>query len=731
MADLIRCQQLAASGFPGPRADQLTIPEPRAKELLAGLGLSVPNSVVLGAAGNSEVAVTGLAEPMVLKAWGPGIVHKTDLGAVRLGLHSSQLADAIEAMRSQLAGHGVAATGYLVEEQVGGGVELLVGVVHKPPFGHLLAVGVGGVLAELLDEVAIRLCPISRSDAEQLIDSFRGAELLAGYRGGVAADRNALVELLLTVAGPNGLVMQLGPALAEFECNPVIVTEHNAIVADARLILSEQSRAAAAITNPLPPLDISGLFMPRAVAIAGASGKRVTVANRALRRYRDLGWSTGLYAIHPTATEIEGVPAYPSLAEVPGGVDYFAVMLPAASCPEAIRAAKGHTSFVHVLSSGFGEADGEGLQLENDLRDAVRHAGVRLIGPNSLGTYCPAGRQSWAKGLPTTSGCVGGVFQSGGLAGDVVYLCARDGVYFSKAVACGNSADLTVGTLAMALLDDDAVKMLAVHVEGGADVALIDTLRLAHGRKPVVVLATGLSATGARAAASHTGAMTSDRRSWEAVAASTGAVVVETIEAFTAALRNVHAHLRCRPVGEDSLLVLGVGGGASILAADACDNVGLELTPCTVGTVEALTGLGFSEGASLRNPVDLPIFQGTRPELLHDAVIAALSCQPFTDVLLHVDVATYFLLGAYASDMPGARHLVRAIEKLGPSVPPHVRVSLVARNLDAAPGAEIEAILRASREAGIPLHRTFTEAAIAITAERQLAREGEADDGNP
>lgn len=728
MANLIDWEQLTAGGFRGPRPDQLTIPEPRVKELLAGLGVHVPTGVVVGAVGKSDVAATGLAEPVVLKAWGGGILHKSDLGAVRLGLHAAELDGAVEAMRAGLAGHGVDAAGYLVEEQVGAGVELLLGVVHKPPFGHLLAVGLGGVLAELLDEVVVRLCPISRLDAEQLIDGFRGAELLAGYRGGVAADRNAVVELLLAIAGPDGLVAQLDGALAEFECNPVIVTEHSAVVADARLILSENSNPAAT-TSDSAPLDVSALFTPCAVAVAGASTRRTTVANRALRRYRDLGWSNDLYAIHPTAAEVEGVPAYPSLAEVPGGVDYFAVMLPAASCPEMIRAAKGHTSFVHVLSAGFGESD-DGKQLEDDLRDAVRQADVRLVGPNSLGTYCPAGRQSWANGLPTTWGCVGGIFQSGGLAGDVVYLCSEAGVYFNKAVSCGNSADLTVGMLASALLDDDAVQMLAVHIEGGADGALIDTLRRARHRKPVVVLATGLSASGARTAASHTGAMTSDRRSWEAVAASTGAVVVETLEAFTAALRNVYAHLRCRPDTDDSLLVLGVGGGASVLAADACDAVGLELTSCATDTVEALTGLGFSDGASLRNPVDLPIFQGTRPDLLRDALVAALSHQPFTDVLLHVDVATYFLLGNYASDLPGARHLVHALQVLGPSVPAHVRVSLVARNLDAAPGPEIEAIQRAGREASVPLHWTFAEAAGAISAERWLARHRKADDGN-
>lgn len=730
MANLISREQLAAGGFPGPRSDQLTIPEPRVKELLAGLGVHVPKGVVVDTPRTSAIAVSAMAEPLVLKAWGGGIVHKTDLGAVQLGLHAGELDDALHAMRTRLAAREVHATGYLVEEQVSAGVELLLGVVHKPPFGHLLAVGMGGVLAELLDEVAVRLCPISRFDAQRLIDGFRGAELLAGYRGGKAVNRNALVELLLAIAGPEGLVAQLGDALVEFECNPVIVTEHSAVVADARLILSEGHRTALTPTNP-GPLDVSALFMPRTVAIAGASTKRTTVANRALRRYRDLGWQTGLYAIHPTANEIEGVPAYPSLAEVPGGVDYFAVMLPAASCPEAIRAAKGHTSFVHVLSSGFGEADGEGKQLDDDLRDAVRQADVRLVGPNSLGTYCPTGGQSWANGLPTTSGCVGGVFQSGGLAGDVVYLCARAGIYFNKAVSCGNSADLTVGMLASALLDDDAVKVLALHVEGGADEALIDTLRRARHRTPVVLLATGLSTSGARTAASHTGAMTSDRRSWAAVTASTGAVVVETLESFTAVLRNVHAHLQCRPDWDDSLLVLGVGGGASVLAADACDHEGLELSPCTPDTVEALTGLGFSDGVSLGNPVDLPIFQGTRPELLRDAVMAALSRQPFTDVLLHVDVATYFLLGDYSSDMPRARHLVRAIEELGAAALKHVRLSLVARNLDAAPGPEIEAIQRASQEAGLPLHRTFTEAAFAISAERQLARHRKADNGNP
>lgn len=718
--------ELVAQSFPLSGTDRYATPEHTVKAMLARRGATVPRNVSVDDDSYAEAVLPGaiahLGERVVLKAWGEGIVHKTELGAVRLGLDGTTIAGAVAEMRRSLAAHGLSAAGFLVEEQAAQGTELLLGVIDKPPFGQMVVLGMGGTLTELLDDVVTRLCPITRRDAEQMIDGFSGAKLLRGYRSGAAANREALVDLLLAVAGPDGLVASLGPAVAEFECNPVIMNADGAVVADARLILHGERVEP----DGRAPADLERMFAPRSVAVIGASGTRTTVANRALRRYRERGWTSGLYAIHPLATEIEGVPACPSVADIPGGVDYLMMMLPAEACPEAIRAAKGHARFVHVLSSGFGESGADGRALEDELRESVAEAGVRLVGPNSLGVYSPRGRQAFAPGLPTEPGHIGAIFQSGGLSGDVIYLVSQQGVRFSKAVSAGNGTDLSLGELVSHVVDDYESEIVAVHVEGGADAELIDALRRAKGRKPVVLLATGLSSAGSRMAASHTGSLTSDRRSWQAVSASTGAIVVETVEDFIAVLHHVGRHIDT-PVDtrRPSVLVVGAGGGASVMAADACEHAGVDVPPCEPETVRALASLGFGVGTALHNPVDVPIFQGTPPEMLTQVVDTVLAAQPFSDVLLHIDVATYYLLGSYHDDLPGVTHLVKAVEALGNVAGKGARLALVARNLDAVAGTDLDSIRSACASAGLPLHRTFAEAALAMSGAQRLLAAGE------
>jgi hypothetical protein len=170
---------------------------------------------------------------MVIKAFGGGIVHKSDIGAVRLDLDADEVPAAIFTMRARLAAEQIFPDGFLVEEQVVSGVELLVGAV-RGPFGVTVTIGLGGVLAEVLDDVAVGLAPLDREEAEALLDSFRGAALLRGYRNTPEVNREALVALVLAIAGPDGVA--LDDDVVELDCNPVIATPKAVVVADARIV---------------------------------------------------------------------------------------------------------------------------------------------------------------------------------------------------------------------------------------------------------------------------------------------------------------------------------------------------------------------------------------------------------------------------------------------------------------------------------------------------------------
>ena len=279
------------------------VPEPMVKRWLAQeAGAAVPAGVAIGADELDQAPWHTLREPLVLKAFGPGLVHKSDLGAVTLGLTAAGVPGAVERMADALAAHDVKPAGYLVEEQQSGGVELIVGVVRHPLAGPLVLLGHGGVLAEVLGKPVLRPCPLRRRDADEMLSELAAQQLLDGARGAPPVDRAAVADLLLAVAG---VADALGTELSELECNPVLAGPAGVMALDARLILQP-----AAESEPAPPAtDFRPLFAPRSVAVAGASATKVTFGNRFVAAYLAAGWSQGLYAIHPSAAQIGGIPA--------------------------------------------------------------------------------------------------------------------------------------------------------------------------------------------------------------------------------------------------------------------------------------------------------------------------------------------------------------------------------------------------------------------------------------
>ncbi|TDB95553.1 CoA-binding protein [Nonomuraea longispora] len=659
--------------------------EHEVKALLREAGVPVPRGVVVcdgdfGAAGE-------LAEPLVLKAFGPGLVHKSEAGAVVLGLRHGELAAAAEAMAARLE-----VAGFLVEEQAEAGVELIVGLVRDPGFGPVVLAGLGGVWAEALADTALRLCPLTEQDARGMLASLRGTALLRGWRGGPPVDVDAVVELLMTVAGTGGLWERL--ELGEFELNPVIAGPSGVVAADARLLPA----AAPARARARPPADFLPLFEPRAVAVVGASTTRPGFGNLFLGFYRDAG--VPLVAVHPEADEVSGVPAVrsPALAKV----DYALVAVPAERCADVVRQAHG-IPFVQVMSGGFGE-DGR-HELERDLVEAARAAGTRLLGPNCMGVYCPRGRQTFVGGGLGPAGSVALISQSGGLAGEVIKVGERRGLAFSRVATVGNAADVTPAELLRWLSGDPETRAVGLYLEdprGGRE--LYEALRATD--LPVVLLVGGRSGQGQRAAASHTGGMVSDRRIWEAAAEQAGAALVSGQDDLIGVLAYFQAH-GSRPASGDGVLVVGPSGGASVLAADAFDAAGVRLDPLPDDAYDELRTLGV---VATGNPLEVPVGPLGRAGLVADVIGAITRRRPYRDVVAHVNVQAFFTYGNAAEPLHAyARAVAGAQDAL-----PGTRITLVTRNGDCAPGGVEDEVRRISAAAGIPVYRSMEAAAAAV-----------------
>lgn len=223
------------------REGRKALDEAAAKQVLAAYGIGVPRSLRLPVEGPMPTALDALSPPYVLKIMSPDVLHKSDMGGVRLGLaDASAVLAARNEMATAAARAGARLDGFLVEETAPVGHDIVIGGVRDPSFGQTVMFGLGGIFVEVLKDVSFRICPILPIDARDMIAELRGAPILSGARGGVRVDESQLVDLLMTVAGPKGLLDELADDLAEVDLNPIIVSASGAVAVDARFVLAER-----------------------------------------------------------------------------------------------------------------------------------------------------------------------------------------------------------------------------------------------------------------------------------------------------------------------------------------------------------------------------------------------------------------------------------------------------------------------------------------------------------
>ena len=713
------------------REQRRSLDEFAAKRVLAGYGIPVPRSVVVSGAGDVAAACDGLDAPFAVKVMSPDILHKSDLGGVAVGLGTADdVRHAVEAMASSEAIRESRIDGYLIEEMAPAGQEVVVGGVRDPRFGPMIMVGLGGVFVEIMADVAFRICPITQDDARQMLGELRGAPLLSGARGGTPVSVDAIVDVLLRMGGADGLLLDLAGDVQETDINPLIVSEAGAVAVDARILLApEKEGLAQARTNPAaPPRDAAAvlaeftpLFEPRTVAVAGASASGGNLANAFIRRLKAFGFEGDIYPIHPSALQIEGLPAFASLVETPEPVDYAYVAVQAARVPEMLSMAGGRVRFAQVISSGFAEVP-QGTELERKLIEAAGAGGCRLIGPNCLGVYSPRGRVTFPERASPDPGPIGIVSQSGGLATDMISRGQVRGLRFSGVITVGNSADLTSADMFEYFLADPGTRVIGMYLEDVKDGRRFFRL-LGHARaaKPVVLLPGGRTRQGGRAAASHTGALAGDERVWKALAGQTGCVLADTLEQFLDVLLAFQL-LTPRPDRPTERIVLfGNGGGSSVLATDIFARHGLDVVRFGEDTRAALEALELPPGTSIDNPIDAPVatLQIEDGRIAGKILEEAFATGGPDAVVMHLNLAAF--TGRASEDV--LDNLIGAALQVRDRYPGRAHFVLVLRS-DEEP--DTDAFKRHCRaralRAGIPVYDELSHAALPLAALRQFER---------
>lgn len=387
---------------------------------------------------------------------------------------------------------------------------------------------------------------------------------------------------------------------------------------------------------------MEALFRPRSVAVVGASTNPDSPGHDYVRSLLDFGYGGPVYPINPRATELLGLRAYPRLRDVPGAVDLVISCIPAEGVLGLVDECREKGAKVLQLFTGRFSETGrrEGVRLEWELMRRARAAGLRVIGPNCMGVYYPAGGLSFRPDLPKEPGEVAFLSQSGNNAVELVLHASVRGLRFGKVVSYGNAADLDESDFLAHLAGDPETEVSGAYVEGVRDGRrFLAVLRTAAAAKPVVVLKAGRTVAGARSATSHTAALAGSHRVWSAALRQAGAVQVDTLEelidmltAFTFLRRP--RRLRGRPgrCPGGRVGVVGGGGGRGVQSADACEEAGLRVVPLPGSIRRVLREKAPHLWDWVGNPVDQSILAGG--PVSGASILEMMASNPRFDVLI-------------------------------------------------------------------------------------------------
>lgn len=459
---------------------------------------------------------------------------------------------------------------------------------------------------------------------------------------------------------------------------------------------------------------MQAVFAPRSIAVVGASTDDLKVGHRAVKHLVDFGYPGELYPIHPSAPEICGRKAYPSLAAVPGEIDRVIVAIAAEAVAGVIDecVAKG-VKVAHIYTAGFGELDEAGRALESDLLARAAAGGLRIIGPNTIGTYAPANGLSPTAGAQSEAGHISYVSQSGGLTLDAIRRGCFQGLRFSKAISIGNAIDLDPADFLAHYAEDPDTHLIGAYIESVHDGQMLRrALEAATPQKPVVILKGGQTTSGQRAAASHTGALASDFAIWQGLFRQTGVSAVHTIEEL---LDTLLGFQMLPPMLGQGVALIGPGGGASVTATDAADRQGLEVVPFAPATVAALRGLGLPPGTSLVNPLDVPanVLRIEGGAVLRRVLDCAVTDPRVDALVVHLNLVSILALASVDRTAGFVETMVETVISLKQRT--SRPICLVLRS---SGEAEHEAVVRPERErslaAGIPVFAAIEDALRAL-----------------
>lgn len=612
-----------------------TLSEAASKELLASFGVPFAPERIVDTPDEAVKAAEDLGFPVVVKLNGDKIAHKTERGLVRLRLIDGP---AVHGAAAELLAAATAEDGdvsLLVARMLSGNRELIAGLSTDEQFGTTVMVGVGGILAEAVADVAVRPAPITEVDALEMIDGLATQALLGEFRGEPPVDREALAQVLMALSR----VAVEQHDVASVDLNPLIVVDGRPISVDALVEVTGGPGAdAVPSADGAADLDIEGfhaLFDPAGVVVAGASTHPGKFGFVALHNILAAGFEGQVLATNRDGEEVLGIQTVTDIDQIPDGAASLLVLCtPAAANPAIIRsaAAKGVRA-VFVASAGYGEADEAGRKAQDDLVALSREVGVLLAGPNGQGVVSTPSKLCAQIVAPfPPSGRIGVASQSGNFVSTFQNYAVQTGVGISRAISAGNAAATTVADYLAFYGTDPATAVGLAYVEGISDgIAFLQRMRRVTELKPLVLVKGGATAGGQRAAASHTGSLATDDRVFDGACRQAGITRAATVEeAF-----DVAATFATQPLPRGPrVVVLTSVGGWGVVAADALAATDLDLITLPEDLLASIDEK-LPPRWSRNNPVDLAggETRDTIPEVLE-----LVASHPEVDAIIQLGI---------------------------------------------------------------------------------------------
>jgi acyl-CoA synthetase (NDP forming) len=354
--------------------------------------------------------------------------------------------------------------------------------------------------------------------------------------------------------------------------------------------------------------NLDDLFKPRSIAVIGATSKT------------DWGWDSGnswitgavkqgfrgpIYPVHPSARTILGFKAYPTVLDVPDEIDLAIFTVPITAVINIInQCVEKGVKYAHLLTAGFKETGREeDARIEKELVEIAQKGGIRLIGPNCMGIYCPEGGLAWTRDFPTDSGFIGFFSQSGQMAYHVIRGSDRQHLRYIKVVSFGNACDLQAHDFLNYLIADESTQVIGAYLEGIKDgQAFLEAARRATRKKPLVIWKGGQTQGGSRATLSHTAAIAGSQKIWDGLCKQAGIISANSIDEMIYTLQS----LQLMPLPKSpNVAILGGAGGGSVTMTDAAEKEGLKVPRLTDTTIGKLEEFIPRQGSSVKNPLDI------------------------------------------------------------------------------------------------------------------------------